>query len=307
MNTMHHSYAVLEIRRFARFFTQKVGALETSFLGEDLSLPEARVIFEIGSRKTMTASDLVRDLSLDAGYVSRLCKVLEKQGIVERRPSADDARKHDLVLSSLGLEQFARLEEKSSDRIAAMLETMAPASRQTFSRNLRQARECFEGTRSANWLLRQHQPGDCGWIMQTFSQSMIHEFGLSPDFEGVVGDILVGFIRRADHDRERCWIAERDGMPVGSVMLVADTTTSAKLRLLVVTPQARGLGIGQRLVAECVAYARQKQYERISLWTYDGLTSARELYRQAGFRCKSAEPAFEFGRAMTSEIWELEL
>jgi DNA-binding MarR family transcriptional regulator/N-acetylglutamate synthase-like GNAT family acetyltransferase len=298
---------ISEIRRFARFFTQKVGALETSFLGESLSLPEARVIFEIGSRKTLTASDLVRDLSLDAGYVSRLCKTLEKQGIIERRPSPQDARKQDLVLSGNGIEQFHRLEEKSSNRIATMLDTVEPAIRESFSRNLRQARECFEGKRDRNWLLRQHQPGDCGWIMQKFSQSMIGEFGLSPDFEAVVGDILVGFIKRADHDRERCWIAERDGAPVGSVMLVADTATTAKLRLLVVTPEARGLGIGQRLVAECILFARQKQYERISLWTYDCLTSARDLYRQAGFKCQSAELVMDFGKAMTSEIWELEL
>lgn len=300
---------VAAVRRFNRFYTQKIGVLEEGLLKSPFSLTQARVLYELAHRDRPTATELCRDLGLDAGYLSRVLRDFEKRGLVAREPSEADGRQSLLHLSPRGLEAFAPLDARSRDEIGTMLRGLPPGDQ----RRLVEAMETVEALLGAGpearapYLLRPHRPGDMGWVVQRHGVLYSREYGWDERFEALVASIVARFIERYDPKRERCWIAEKDGENVGSVFVVKQTKTVAKLRLLLVDPKARGLGIGARLVDECVRFARDAGYRKLTLWTNSVLVAARRIYEKAGFRLVHAEPHRSFGQDLVGETWDLDL
>jgi DNA-binding MarR family transcriptional regulator/GNAT superfamily N-acetyltransferase len=297
------------MRRFTRFYTRRIGVLHEGLLGSPLSLTEARVVYEIAHHETTTAGELARDLGLDPGYLSRLLKGLDARGLIERRPSESDARQIILSLSSAGEESFAVLNARSRAEVGAMLETLAPADQARLVESMATISALLgeQPPRRAPIILRPHQPGDIGWVIQRHGTLYAQEYQWDETFEALVAEIAAQFLRDFDPQREHCWIAERDGDNVGCVFLVRQSDAVAKLRLLLVEPAARGCGLGKRLVEECIRFARRKGYRRITLWTNDILTAARAIYVQAGFRLVDEEPHHSFGHDLVGQNWELEL
>jgi len=300
---------VAAVRRFGRFYTARIGALAEGHSKTPFSLAEARVLYELATRAEPSARDLARDLDLDPGYLSRILAGFEKRGELVRRPSPRDGRQQLLALTDAGRAAFAPLNAQTQHDIRAMLEALAPEARDgllaamaTIERILGAPPE-----RRAPYLLRPHQPGDLGWVVARHGQLYAQEYGWNLEFEALVAEIVAGFVREYDPARERCWIAEKDGENVGSVFLVKHTPTIAKLRLLLVEPKARSLGIGDRLVAECIRFAREAQYRKIVLWTNSVLTQARRLYEKAGFALVKSEPHRSFGHDLVGETWERRL
>lgn len=300
---------VAAVRRFNRFYTQKIGVLEEGLLKSPFSLTQARVLYELAHRDRPTATELCRDLGLDAGYLSRILRDFEKRGLVAREPSEADGRQSLLHLSPRGLEAFAPLDARSRDEIGTMLRGLPPGDQ----RRLVEAMETVEALLGAGpearapYLLRPHRPGDMGWVVQRHGVLYSREYGWDERFEALVASIVARFIERYDPKRERCWIAEKDGENVGSVFVVKQTKTVARLRLLLVDPKARGLGIGARLVDECVRFARDAGYRKLTLWTNSVLVAARRIYEKAGFRLVHAEPHRSFGQDLVGETWDLDL
>ncbi len=300
---------VAAVRRFNRFYTQKIGALNEGLLESPFSLTEARVLYELAHRERPTATELCRDLALDAGYLSRILKGFAKRGLVVRVPSKDDGRRSLLSLTAEGRAAFAPLDARSRRENGALLRDLAPAEQARLVAAM-QAIERLLGARpesGAPCLLRPHQPGDMGWIIHRHGALYAQEYGWDERFEALVAEIVAKFIAHFDPKKERCWIAERDGEIVGSVFLVKKSKTVAKLRLLLVEPAARGLGLGTRLVEECLRFARQAGYRKIILWTNDVLPAARHIYVKAGFRKLGSERHHSFGHDLVGETWELAL
>jgi len=297
------------VRRFNRFYTRRIGVLREDLLGSPYSLAEARLIYELAHRDRPTAAELGRDLALDAGYLSRLLRGLERSGVLTRTRSASDSRRNHLALTGKGRRAFAALNARSNSEVAALLEHLPDPEQ----RGLVSALESVEkvlGARPAPgtpYLLRTHQPGDMGWIVGRHGALYAREYGWDETFEALVAEIAARFIRSFDPKRERCWIAERDGRNVGAVCLVRKSATVAQLRLLIVEPDARGLGIGRRLVTECERFARRAGYRKVVLWTNDILDAARHLYEEAGYRLVKAEPHHSFGKDLVGQYWELGL
>jgi DNA-binding MarR family transcriptional regulator/GNAT superfamily N-acetyltransferase len=297
------------VRRFNRFYTRRIGVLREDLLGSPYSLAEARLIYELAHRDRPTAAELGRDLALDAGYLSRLLRGLERSGVLTRTRSASDSRRNHLALTGKGRRAFAALNARSNSEVAALLEHLPDPEQ----RGLVSALESVEkvlGARPAPgtpYLLRTHQPGDMGWIIGRHGALYAREYGWDETFEALVAEIAARFIRSFDPKRERCWIAERDGRNVGAVCLVRKSATVAQLRLLIVEPDARGLGIGRRLVTECERFARRAGYRKVVLWTNDILDAARHLYEEAGYRLVKAEPHHSFGKDLVGQYWELGL
>ena len=294
---------VAAIRRFNRFYTSRIGVLH--YLGGDFSLAEVRVLYELAHRPAApTAAELGKDLNLDAGYLSRLINAFERRGLIARTRSASDGRRSHLALTAAGRAAFAPLGARSHDEMAALL---APLS-DTDQRRVIDAMETIEavlgGDARPPFTLRPHRPGDMGWVVQRHGALYAQEYGWDERFEALVASIVAKFIESFDPARERCWIAEKDGEPVGSVFLVKRGKSVAQLRLLIVDPKARGLGIGARLVAECEAFARASGYRTITLWTNSVLTSARRIYEAAGYRLVDSEPHDSFGHTLVGENWE---
>ncbi len=296
-------------RRFNRFYTRQIGLLRRGAYDSPFSLTEVRVLYELAHREQPTATELGRDLGLDAGYLSRILRGFEKRALVTRTRSAADGRQSHLALTALGRKVFAPLDARSHDEVAALLSALAPgaqahviAAMQTIERLLGR-----DGPPPAAYLLRPPQPGDMGWVVHRHGAVYAREYGYDAQFEALVAEIVARFVQRFNPTRERCWIAERDGAAVGSVFLVARSGTVAQLRLLLVEPQARGSGLGTRLVDECVRFARQAGYRKLVLWTQSELSAARRLYQAAGFRIVRKERNHSFGKALVSETWELEL
>jgi DNA-binding MarR family transcriptional regulator/GNAT superfamily N-acetyltransferase len=297
------------IRAFNRLYTQKIGLLHETHLGSDFSLTQVRLLYELANRKHPTAAELSRDLGLDAGYISRTLAVFQRHGFIERRKSASDARQVLLALTRKGLRAFQPLNDRARDDIRNMLESVPASSRTQLIAAIGTIHDILapQSTEKPPYLIRTHQPGDIGWVIQRHGALYAKEYGWDNRFEALVAHIAAGFIDNFDEKRERCWIAEIDGRNVGSVFLVKKTQTIAKLRLLLVEPDARGLGIGRRLVAECIRFARERGYRKITLWTQSNLTAARKIYQGAGFRLIRKEPHNQFGRRLTSETWDLKL
>jgi len=299
------------IRAFNRFYTQRIGVLEDSYLESPFSLAQARVLYELAHRQEPTAAGIARDLGLDAGYLSRILRTLERSGLVAKKASALDGRQRLLSLTAAGHAAFAPLDTASRQQITALLEGLS-ASEQ---RRLVEAMGAIGGLLGERaegqqpYLLRPHHAGDMGWIVQRHGALYADEYGWDETFEALVAEIVAHFLRSFDAKRECCWIAERDGENVGSVLLVKHPEREgvAKLRLLLVEPSARGLGIGGRLVDECVRFARQAGYHTVTLWTNSVLVSARRLYEAAGYRLIHEEPHHSFGHDLISQTWELAL
>jgi DNA-binding MarR family transcriptional regulator/N-acetylglutamate synthase-like GNAT family acetyltransferase len=297
------------VRRFNRFYTRQIGLLQDGLLASPFSLSEVRVLYELAHRERPTAGELAKDLGLDAGYLSRILRDFGRRGLVEKRPSDADRRQSFLSLTKHGAKVFAPLDRRSHDEIAALLEKLGPHDQARLTKALATV-ETLLGAKPEGktpYLLRQHRPGDMGWVIGRHGALYADEHGWDESFEALVAEIAAKFIRRYDAKRERCWIAEVDGENVGSVFLVKQSRTVAKLRLLIVEPRARGLGIGRRLVEECIRFARQAGYRKLVLWTNSVLLAARSIYVEAGFRLVREEPHRSFGRDLVGETWELTL
>jgi len=296
-------------RRFNRFYTRTIGVLREGAYKSPFSLTEVRVLYELAHRDQPTATALGRDLGLDAGYLSRILRGFERRGLVIKTRSAADGRQSHLALTAQGRKVFAPLNARSHDEVAALLGGLSSAAQgrlvgamQTIERLLGDREEPH-----APYVLRSPQPGDLGWVVHRHGAVYAQEYGYDAQFEALVAGIVAQFVQRLDPKRERCWIAEQRGEVVGSVFLVARSKSVAQLRLLLVEPNARGSGLGTRLVSECVHFARHTGYRKLMLWTQSELRAARRLYEAAGFRIVRKEKNHSFGKDLVSETWELEL
>jgi DNA-binding MarR family transcriptional regulator/GNAT superfamily N-acetyltransferase len=300
--------AVDTVRAFNRFYTRHVGALGEHLLDSPYSLTEMRVLYELAHRDGVSASDLAAELGLDAGYLSRILGRFEARRLIARAGAAGDARRATVRLTARGRRSFAPYERKTRQGIGAMLGGLTPRGRHEVVGAMRAIRTHLDPSTAPPvraYSLRTHQPGDLGWIVRMHGALYASEHGYDARFEAVVARIAADFLERFDPARERCWIAEVDGETVGSVCLVKKSATVAKLRLLIVDPRARGLGIGRRLVEECVRFAGQAGYRKITLWTHGQLTAARRIYQSCGFECVDRRKVKSFGRNLVDEIWEL--
>jgi len=297
------------VRRFNRFYTKQIGVLHERLLRSPFSLTEARVIYELAHHEKTTATELCNELGLDAGYLSRLLRSFKKRGLVDKELSQTDGRQNLLSLTEQGQEAFATLNVRSRNEVGATLSDLSPVDQN----RLVKAMQTIEGLLGAStehrvpYLLRLHQPGDMGWVVHRHGVLYAEEYGWDEQFEALVAGIVAKFIQHYYPKQERCWIAEMEGDIVGSVFLVKQSKTVAKLRLLLVEPKARGLGLGTRLVAECVRFARQVGYRKIVLWTNNVLHAARHLYEKVGFRLVRQELHHSFGHDLIGQTWELKL
>lgn len=297
------------MRRFNRFYTRQIGVLQEHLLKSPFSPTEARVLYELAHNEQTTATDLAEELAIDAGYLSRILRGFQKGGLIHKKTSETDGRQSLLRLTARGRGAFAKLNADSHEEVGAMLGKLSEEA-QT---RLVEAMHTIEGVLGAQpehkapYLLRPHRPGDMGWVVQRHGVLYAQEYGWDEQFEALVAEIVAKFIRALDPKREQCWIAEKDGENVGSVFLVKKSPTVAQLRLLLVEPKARGLGIGARLVDECSRFARQVGYRKIILWTNSVLHAARRIYEKAGYRLVEEDPHHSFGHDLVGQIWELKL
>jgi DNA-binding MarR family transcriptional regulator/GNAT superfamily N-acetyltransferase len=300
---------IAALRRFNRFYTQKIGVLEEGLLRSPFSLAEARVLHDLARAGEANAARLGKELGLDRGYLSRILRGFERCGLIHRTVSAEDGRVSVLRLTENGSAAFAELDARSEAAAGTLLRAL-PEQDQTRLIAATATVERLLGGRPddrALYLLRPHRAGDLGWVVARHGALYAQEYGWNSEFEALVAEIAAKFLRDFDPPREGCWIAERDGANVGSVVLVAQSDRIAKLRLLLVEPAARGLGIGGRLVEECLRFAREAGYREVTLWTNGVLVAARRLYERAGFRLVEAEPHHSFGQDLVGENWTLSL
>ena len=303
--------AVKAVRRFNRFITRRIGVLDP-YLGSKLSLTDVRVLYELAHREAPVASELARELGLDGGYMSRILRRFEQSGWIERHASTKDARQSLVMLTAAGREVFEPLQQRSRDEAAALLAPLPPARRQEVVEAMERIETLLfapsnaaDGTRVA--VLRDPLPGDMGWVVQQHGEIYWREYGWDNRFEALVADIAAQFLRKFQPAWEKAWIAELDGERVGSVFVVRKSPTTAQLRMLILSPKARGLGLGARLTDECIAFARAKGYKKMVLWTNSCLTAARGIYAQRGFQLVKTEPYEGFGQQLVGETWELKL
>jgi DNA-binding MarR family transcriptional regulator/N-acetylglutamate synthase-like GNAT family acetyltransferase len=299
---------VAAVRAFNRFYTRKLEVLDQHLLKTPFSLSEARVLFELAHRGDLSAKDIGLELGLDPGYLSRIIQQFDEGGLISRKPLPSDRRQIQLSLTAKGRAAFAKLERTSQDHVGMMLGTLTGEDR----RRLLGAMEVIErllgaSPASSPAILRDPRPGDMGFVIQSHGALYGREYGFDATFEALVAEITAKFITSFDASRERCWIADIDGRPVGSVFLVRSSDEVAKLRLLLVEPSARGQGLGQRLVAECVSFARVCGYRKITLWTQSNLVAARKIYQDAGFTLTKSEPHRSFGQNLIGETWDRDL
>jgi DNA-binding MarR family transcriptional regulator/GNAT superfamily N-acetyltransferase len=307
-------------RRFNRFYTRQIGVLRKNFLDSPYSLGEARVIYEIAKDGSPTASEIGRTLDLDAGYLSRVLRNFEKRGLLDRKVSKTDARQSHLALSPRGRKAFALLDDLSQRDIGTMLDKLAPADQwrliaamDTIETLLEADPETASGTVSKSdkakprYQLRDPAPGDYGWIVKRHAELYAQEYRWREPFEGVCAQIVADFVNKFDAKRERCWIAEMDDENVGSIFVARDSDEVARIRLLLVDPKARGLGLGAKLTEEAVSFAREAGYKKMTLWTHSVLKAARHIYQKAGFKLIRSEKHKSWGQPVVSEHWDLDL
>jgi DNA-binding MarR family transcriptional regulator/GNAT superfamily N-acetyltransferase len=311
---MASQQTVAAVRRFNRFYTKQIGVLRKTYLDSPYSLGEMRVLYELAHRDGLTASDIGRTLDLDAGYLSRLLRNFEKRGLISRRPSAKDARQSHLALTARGRKLFAPMEERSQRQAGAMLNRLDPVQQSRIVEAMTSIEALLAGEPQAQsdakprYRLREPRPGDFGWIVSRHAELYLHEYGWSDPFEGLCAQIVADFVNNFDPKLERCWIADLNGENVGCVMLVKDDQRNVgRLRLLLVDPKARGLGLGRRLVDECIGFARTAGYKKITLWTHSVLAAARHVYENAGFTLTSSEARRSWGKDVVAEFWDLDL
>jgi DNA-binding MarR family transcriptional regulator/GNAT superfamily N-acetyltransferase len=306
--------AIAAVRRFNRFYTRQIGVLRKTYLDSPYSLGEMRVLYELSQRDQLTATDVGRALDLDAGYLSRLLRNFEKRGLISRTTSAKDGRQSHLALTARGRKLFAPMEERSQRQAGAMLDKLDDTQQARVVAAMDTIETLLAGAPAekpdgkSGYVLRDPRTGDFGWIVSRHAELYAKEYGWNEPFEGLCAQIVADFVNNFDPKRERCWIAEIDGENVGCVMMVKDEQPGvARLRLLLVDPKGRGLGLGTRLVDECVRFARAAGYRKITLWTHSILSAARHVYEGAGFTLTSSEPRHTWGQDVVAEFWDLEL
>jgi DNA-binding MarR family transcriptional regulator/ribosomal protein S18 acetylase RimI-like enzyme len=301
---------IAAVRQFNRFYTRQIGVLEEGLLGSAFSLTEVRVLYEIAHGPGVGAAELAARLHIDPGYLSRILARLQKQGLVRFESNPEDRRRSLLSLTAKGKKTFAGLDARQQKEVAELLAPVPRNGRRRLVDSMHAIEQILAPPACAkeSYLLRGHQPGDMGWVTYRHGVLYAQEYGYDERFEALVAKIVGEFIEQLDPTRERCWIAEKDSEIVGSVFLVKKSAAVAKLRLLYVEPAARGLGIGERLIGECIRFARQARYRRITLWTQSELHAARHLYVKAGFELTAEQPHQSFGRKdLVAETWELAL
>jgi DNA-binding MarR family transcriptional regulator/GNAT superfamily N-acetyltransferase len=298
---------IADVRQFNRFYTRTIGVLGEHLAGGDVSLIEARVLYELAHGDGLLATDLVKVLGVDFGYLSRILALFEKRGWLKRERSEDDARKSHLLLTAKGRKTYATLNQQARDEVAKLLEPLPLPQQQQLQSHLRQVQSLLNPEPAPVVSLRTHRAGDMGWIIQRHGVLYEKEYGFNSEFEALVAEICAKFLREFDASAERCWIAELGGVPVGTIMLVRGSEGVAKLRLLLVEDSARGHGVGRKLVQECVDFARQAGYRSITLWTQSNLIAARKLYQSTGFECVASEPHTRFGQSLVGETWTMSL
>lgn len=309
---------VRTLRAFNRFYTRRMGVLEP-YLGSDFSLTEVRVLYELAHREGLSASTLGRELGLDAGYLSRILRRFGARGWIRRTPSPDDARQSVLAITARGRKAFEPLQQRSREQAAALLGGLSGPRRAELVQTMQRMQAMLDDSAALagvpaappDVVLRDPRPGDMGWVVQAHGEIYAREYGWNAEFEALVADIVAGYVRKHQPQWERCWIAELGGpgaaRRVGSVFVVRKSATVAQLRMLILTPEARGLGLGKRLTDECIAFARARGYRRMVLWTNSCLDAARAIYAARGFRLKTSEPYHGFGQDLVGETWELRL
>lgn len=293
------------VRAFNRFYMRRIGVVRDGYLQSRFSLTEARVLYELAQTDSLTASKIGAALDLDAGYLSRMLRRFEQDGLLVRAPSETDRRQNFLALTEAGRAAFIPLDQRSRQEIGAMLAALPETEQETVVVAMRSIARLLSDEPSTDWTIRQPAPGDIGWVIERHGALYAQEYDFDHRFEALVAEVAGAFLAEHDPAKERAWIVERDGVRLGSVFLVRKTDDIGKLRLLLVEPSARGLGLGKRLVEACLAFARQAGYRRVTLWTNDILVAARGIYRAAGFRLVSSEPHCDFGPPMVGEEWEL--
>ncbi|KGD88131.1 MarR family transcriptional regulator [Achromobacter sp. RTa] len=295
------------VRRFNRFYTRHIGVLHEHLLASEFSLTEVRILYELAHRPALSTSDLCRELNLDAGYVSRVISGFEKKGLIVKTRSAADARVAQLELTGQGRAAFAPLNDASRNEIIAVLKQLPEPAQAQLVDAMNDIQNLLGGQPSVGYVLRDPLPGDMGLVVANQAVVYAREYGWNAEYEALVAEIVARFIRDFDRSCERCWIAEKDGKMVGSVFVVRQDETTAKLRLLYVDAGARGLGIGRRLVEECLRFAKQAGYARMALWTNSVLADARRIYEKAGFQLLEEEPHHSFGQDLVGQVWARDL
>jgi len=303
--------AVAALRRFSRFYTAQLGLLDEGLLASGFSLTEVRVLYELAHRDGLAATDLVRDLALDAGYLSRILRRFVARGLVRREAHSADARRNTLVLTAKGRKAFAPLDAASDAQAASLLAPLDAGARTELQAALATVQRALAptATRAVREpiVLRSHQTGDMGWVAHRQGLLYAQEYGYDETFEALVAEIAARFVRRFDPKWERCWIAEQGDRIVGSVFVVRRSARVAQLRLLYVEPAARGQGLGARLVDECIRFARAKGYRMLRLWTQSHLDNARYIYASRGFVLDNEERHRSFGKSLVAQTWTLAL
>ena len=306
---MEKEDAIAAVRHFNRFYTKQIGALNEGLLESPFTLTEARIIYELANRERATATDLGNELGMDPGYLSRTLRALETRKVITRKTSSSDARQSVVNLTAKGRKEFESLDRLSRNQIEEILNDLSPTER----KRLLSAMALIENTLEKkteerySYVLRPPEPGDMGWVVQSNGTLYAQEYGWDENYEALVAQIVADFVKNFDPKKERCWIAEKDGENVGSVFLVKESEEVAKLRLLIVDPKARGLGIGKRLVDECTRFARRAGYKKITLWTNSVLLAARSIYEKAGYKLAKSESHHNFGHDLVGETWVLTL
>jgi DNA-binding MarR family transcriptional regulator/GNAT superfamily N-acetyltransferase len=298
---------IAAIRRFNRFYTRRIGVLRPGLSHSRFSLTEARVLYELAHRQAPTAGAIGADLELDAGYLSRILQRFRRDGLLARTPRQEDRRQLVLTLTDPGLAAFTALDQAARQETAALLGRLPEPAQAELVGSMQRIETLLDGRDRTGWTLRPPRPGDIGWVVERHGALYAQEYGFDERFEALVARVAGDYLAQHDPARERCWIAEQDGVRLGSVFLMRQSDERAKLRLLIVEPAARGLGIGKGLTAACIDFARTAGYQCITLWTNDILLAARGIYRAAGFRLVASQPHSDFGPPMVGEDWELTL
>jgi DNA-binding MarR family transcriptional regulator/GNAT superfamily N-acetyltransferase len=297
------------LREFNRFYTRRIDVLRHDYLGSPFALPEARLVFEIGRTPGVSATTLGRELGIDLGYLSRVLQGLKRRGFVQAKRSPEDARRAALSLTEKGRKAYALLNTRSRDKAVAMLQPLSDAQRAQLVSAMSSVTSLLgDESGKTEITLRDHRPGDMGWVVERHAALYHEQDGWGAPFEALIAEIVKDFLQNFDAAWERCWIAEKGGSRLGCVFVVRENRTTAKLRLLLLEPAARGTGLGRRLVEECIAFSRAKGYKKLVLWTHSHLAAARAIYRRTGFKkLPRTEVHDTFGPKAVSEFWELKL
>ncbi len=309
-NTSLNSH-VAAFRRFNRMYTRFIGVLDEEFLNSGYSLAEGRVLYELATGQSSTAKEIAVALGIDPAYVSRILRRFEKNSLLKRVPSKKDARSAYLVLTQKGKSRFERLNALSEEQARCILRALPPSAQTNLIGSMGTIERVLapSAPEQSRYVLRPHRPGDMGWVVYREGTLYAQEYGFDETFEALAARIVADFLTEFDPKRERCWIAEVNGQNVGHIFLVKHPTapSTAKLRLLLVEPSARGLKLGSALVEECVNFASSVGYKKITLWTQSILAAARHIYQKAGFRLVEEKANRQFGKDLLSQTWELDL